>query len=227
MALFKERLQVEIESIVQHYPKAPSLWRAKPDPPKLPEAEMEKSVWSNYCDHLLDNIGAGAVVAVEEEGVSSEPINLLFNEQLASAKKTVLDKMSDGLKAALARPGVPVQRALRGTMRFLSYALPAVVAATVFYNVANQYQQGLTGEKPFLGINFAVHSLLLIALAWFVPFLLSRWLRSSPRTTARRGLQNGLSQAISTIEHDLLEAYDALEQDREKLISALPKISTE
>ena len=227
LMLFKERLEVEIEGIVQRYPKAPSLWRSERDSPKLPQTEIEQSVWSNYCDHLLDNIGKGAVVVVEEEGVSSEPINILFDEQLTAAKKTVLTKMNDGLKAALARPGIPIQRTLRRTMRFLSYAIPVVVGATVLYNVANQYQQGLTGEKPFLGINFAVHSLLLIGLAWFIPFLLSRWLRSSPRATARRGLRNGLNEAISTIEHDLLEAYDSLEQDREKLTKALPKISTE
>ena len=226
LALFKDRLVAEIESIAQRYPKAASFWRAEPNPPKLPEAELEHAVWSSYCDHLLENISAGAVIALKEEEISSEPVYRLFKEQLALAKKTVLNKMNDGLKAALDRPGIPIQRVLRRTMRFLSYALPAVVGVWVLYNVVIQYQQGLTGEKPFLGINFAVHSLLLIALAWFIPFLLSRWLRSSPRTTARRGLQNGLSNAIVTIENGLLEVYDALERDREKLINEVPQIST-
>ncbi|MDJ0957150.1 MAG: 50S ribosome-binding GTPase [Arenicellales bacterium] len=227
LTLCRERLEGEIESIVQHYPKALSFWRAVPSLPKLPESELEQAVWSNYCDHLLDNVSAGAVIALEEEGISSEPIDLLFSERLTSAKETVLKKMSGGLKAALTQPGIPVQRVLRRTMRFLSYALPAVVGVVILYNVVTQYQLGLTGEKPFLGINFAVHSILLIVLAWFIPFLLSRWLRSSPRTTARRGLRSGLNEAINTIEHDLLDAYDALEQDREKLIKALPKVSIE
>ena len=226
LTIFKERLEAEIESITRRYPKAASFWRAEPELPNLQEAELERAVWSNYCDHLLENISAGVVIALEEEGVSSEPVYLLFKERLTPAKRTVLDKMSDGLRAALARPGVPIQRVLRRTMRFLSYALPAVVGVAVFYNVVTQYQQGLTGEKPFLGINFAVHSFLLIALAWFIPFLLSRWLRPSPRTAARRGLQNGLHDAIDSIEHGLLEAYDALEREREKLTNEVPQIST-
>ena len=224
LTLFKERLESEIESIAQNYPTAPPLWRASPKLSKLPEAELEKALWSNYCDHLLENVSAEVVIAVEEKGISSEPISLLLQEQLGSAKQTVLDKMNDGLTAALAQTGVPVQRVLRRTMRFLSYALPAAAGIAVFYNVVTQYQQGLAGEKEFLGINFAVHSLLLIALAWFIPFLLFRWLRSSPRKAARRGLRNGLNDAIKIIEHGLLKSYDTLEQDRTKLINALPQV---
>jgi hypothetical protein len=92
----------------------------------------------------------------------------------------------------------------------------------VAYNVVIGYQQAVAGEREFLGIDFAVHSLLLIGLAGLVPFVLSRWLRPSLRTAARRGIGVGLDMAADTIKTSLTQSFTALSREREKLLAEFP-----
>ncbi len=223
LRLFKDRLSTEIEAVVQHYPEAPPLWRTERSAHSFIKPDVEQLIWSSYCDHLLANITPDAAVSVENEGLASRPLVSVLDQSLSTAKTVVLDEMNDGLRQALANPETALQRRLRQLMRFMSFALPAGTGVWAAFNVLRRYQQGLAGDEPFLGINFAVHSLLLIGLAWFIPFLLNRWLRPSLRDAARRGLRDGLDRAVDALSSGLNQACVSLQKDRQDQALALRK----
>jgi predicted GTPase len=222
LAAIKDRLGAELEAIVQRFPSVPALWRADPDPPALPEEELRLTIGSEYNAGLIANIGADITIAVEAGGMQSRPLRTRVEQTLATANQTVVNESRNGLSEAMYNPGGPVRRVLRRAMKSAAYALPVAAGMWVGYNVIRGYQQGITGEQSFLGIDFAVHSLLLIGLAGLIPFLLSRWLRPSLRTAARRGIRVGLDKAVDAIKTSLMQSFKASMREREKLAERFP-----
>lgn len=219
----KDRLGRELESVVQRYPPLPKIWRADPDPPSLPREALQKTIDAEFNTDLIADIGAEITIAVENSGKQSAPLGTVLDRVLAMAKQTVLSETTNSLNEAMAKPGGSVQSGLRRMAEFAAYALPLAAGIWAAYNLITGFQQGISGEKRFLGINFAVHSLLLIGLAWLIPFLLARWLRPSLRKTARRGLQAGLEQAADNIKSSLLHSFKVLMESKEKLLMEFPR----
>jgi len=218
----RDRLAVELETIVQKYPAVPAVWRADPDPPALPEQDLQLIIGSEYNADLIANIGADITIAVDAGGMQSGPLQHRAEQILATVNQMLVNETRNGLNAAMYDPGGPVRRVLRRVMKSAIYALPLAAGMWVAYNVIWGYQQGIAGEQAFLGIDFAVHSLLLIGLAGLIPFLLSRWLRPSLRTVARRGIRAGLDKAVDTIRNSLMQSFKMLMREREKLLAEFP-----
>jgi hypothetical protein len=222
LTAIKDRLGAELETIVQRYPTVPAVWRADPDPPALPEEDLSSIIGSEYNAGLIANIGADITIAVEAGGMQSGPLRARVEHILATVSQTVVNETRIGLSEAMYKPGEPLRRVLRRVMKSAAYALPAAAGMWVGYNVVTGYQQGLAGEQAFLGVDFTVHSLLLIGLAGLIPFLLSRWLRPSLRTTARRGIRVGLDRAVDTIKTSLMQSFKASMREREELVEKFP-----
>jgi hypothetical protein len=198
------------------------VWRADPDPPALPGEELRLTIGSEYNAGLIADVGADITIAVEAGGMQSGPLRARVEHILATAIETLMNETRNGLSEAMCNPGKPVLRVLRRAMKSAAYALPVAAGMWVGYNVVRGYQQGLAGEQGFLGIDFAVHSLLLVGLAGLIPFLLLRWLRPSLRTTARRGIRVGLDKAADIIKASLMQSFKASMQERQKLVKGFP-----
>jgi hypothetical protein len=74
------------------------------------------------------------------------------------------------------------------------------------------YYRSVQAEIPFLGTEFAIHSGLLIAVAWLLPYAAQHKLRPSAEKTARRGLERGLEQAFDTLRGAVDEQLDAVDR---------------
>ena len=71
------------------------------------------------------------------------------------------------------------------------------------FRVVNGFRLGgLDGSQAtdYLGSNFAVHSALLLGLAWLLPVFLQRKVKPSRERAAARGLRTGMQQALDQVE---------------------------
>lgn len=223
LRLFKSRLDSELEAVVRYYPARPAFWRRDPHASELPDVDVKTTIWSGYCDELIENISMETRITLGTACVAAAPLSRRIAAQLDGARALVVAELEQGLARALVKPGTPVQRILHKSLAFLFYALPVVTACWAAYHVVTRYAQGLSGESGFLGFDFAVHSLMLIGLSWFVPFTLARWLRPSYRAAARRGLRDGSERAIAALEELVKKVCDESERGRVKLVAAFPK----
>jgi hypothetical protein len=127
--------------------------------------------------------------------------------------------VQNGLRAALARPGAAWQRALRRVTRIAIYGLPAAALLAISMQVVGGYYRATVGEAPFLGQEFAIHSVLLVLVAWGLPFAFDRMLKPSIERSAMRGMKEGLDAALAELGERLRgglgEAVAASAQQRE------------
>jgi hypothetical protein len=128
-----------------------------------------------------------------------------MDEAAGDAREIVLEPVQDEVRLALLRPGTFAVRVARGITGFLLYALPILALGAVGCQVAVSYYRAAAGSAGFLGTDFAVHSGLLVLVAWALPFLLHRALCPSLEKAVlralRRGFGSGLDMLAARLEH--------------------------
>lgn len=140
-------------------------------------------------DHVQD-IESGITLAVGD--LPGPPVIEATRSLTASLPERLEHVLHEGFRRGAARPGGALQRGTVAALRRLVYGLPLAVCAWIAYVVVVRYQQGLAGEGPFLGLDFLIHSLMVLALAALGPYLLARLLRPSARRSILTHVDAGL-----------------------------------
>jgi hypothetical protein len=73
----------------------------------------------------------------------------------------------------------------------------------VGYKVFMGYYTSNLLDNHYLGVDFAVHSGLLISLTWIIPFFILKKAQPSLKYSALKGLHKGLQNAFNIIERDV------------------------
>lgn len=168
----------------------------QPSAAETPAIGLLWDEWAQLCfEDSLDRL----LVECDALGLPAAPFERAFSDLRTRASRLVLDHGQTALREALARPGNVVQRVWLKLSGLIAVIAPLLAIGWVSYEVVIEYYQSVHEEIPFLGTNFAVHSGLLIAVSWLLPYFLHRKLRPSTERTARLGLQEGLRTAL----HDL------------------------
>jgi hypothetical protein len=102
--------------------------------------------------------------------------------------------------------------------------LPAAAGAWAAWHTVHQFYLGTVGKGAFLGLNFAIHSVLLVGLAWLIPWYLYRQSRPSYVATVDRGVRDALAQAVEATRARIHEAWDSLSAERAGLIVSLSRL---
>lgn len=172
----------------------------------LDTALLTQTLWDDWTRDKLAECLDAIEVDVRRSGVAATPLRTQLDATAKQAGRIVLQNVQDRLRAALARPGTSLQRALRRVTGFLMASLPFFALLWVAYNVVSGYYRASTGAGPYLGTDFAVSSVLLILVAWAVPFVCDRLLRPSLERTALRAMRQGLTEGLDQLGERLREA---------------------
>ena len=87
------------------------------------------------------------------------------------------------------------------------------------YQVLEGFYESSITDEAYLGTDFAIHSGILIALSWLLPFFLRKQLKPSMEKTALKGLKHGLDQAMAKIEVEIESAIKQVAEQRDKLVA--------
>ncbi len=172
-------------------------------------------LWDGWvCQRLaewLDRIE----VRVAADGMRPQALRAALEDAVRRAPALARPLLATTLRETLARPASRWQCLARRVTGFLMVVLPGAAILWVAAMVVRGYLRASLGQGTFLGIPFAVHSLLLVALAWFVPWWIDRRLKPDVEQAARRGLQRGLEAALEAVGTVCGRSADAaLEQGR-------------
>jgi hypothetical protein len=141
--------------------------------------------------------------------------------------KRLQHHLEQGLETAIAQPGTPLQRTLRQGCTLLGWLLPLLAGAWVAWELVQGYYLASKGQQDYQGINFAIHSLLLLGLAWALPWLGGRLLKPRPRQVMQEGITRGLKAFGQLYLESHQGIWAGLQQDREGLQQALQQLMKE
>ncbi len=181
----------------------------------LDTTELTQPLWDDWTRDKLAECLDAVEVEVRRTGIAATPLRNCFDMVAEQAGPVVLRSVQERLRAAMAQPGTRLQRALRRVTGFLMAALPLLGLLWVAYNVVVGYYRASTEGGTYLGTNFAVSSVLLIVVAWAVPFVFDRMLRPSLERTALKAMRDGLADGLDQLGEQLRDAaVEVIQQAR-------------
>jgi hypothetical protein len=92
--------------------------------------------------------------------------------------------------------------------------LPLGAMSWVGVQVFNGYYESNQTHLHYLSIDFAVHSVLVCALSWVIPFFILKKCQPSLEKSALRGLNKGVANGLDVLNQDVLALISQFELDQ-------------
>jgi len=181
-------------------------------------------LWDTWAQSRLDDALDEFISNANQLGMAAAPIRQQLAPIREQAEKIIRDQSALAVREALANPGNLAQRIFLKTMRLAEILLPLTVMAWVGYQVFMGYYTSNITHSQYLGVDFAIHSTLAIALSWLIPFFVIKKAQPSLKKTAIRGLNKGLNQALTTLEISVSDSITVIVQQHAEQIQQLLEI---
>ena len=215
-------LQDHAESLV-------SLFRAqkKTDEPLSDQFKSTlNSIWSAREQDKTKQLDLRLLNGLQSENLPVKPFQTALDKQLSEVGVTIREVMEQALFDSIAKPGNIFHRGLYQLSGWLKYLLPLSVAGWAGYHAVSTYYQAIQGQASFLNIDFAAHSLLLIALAWLLPWLLHRQLKPTPALILKRGLKTGINRGVGELKEHYEKLWNRLMDEKGAQLDNLSRSAT-
>ena len=182
---------------------------------------MNHSLWDAWAQARFDDALDEFISTIDQSGLPALPFkqqSALLREKAPNIMQTQTELAT---RVALANPGNALQRGFLKAMRLCEIVLPLTAMSWVGYKVFMGYYTSNMTDNHYLGVDFAIHSSLLIALTWLIPFFILKKSQPSLKKTALKGLNKGLHAAFSLIENEVLSTIENLAQKHKEQVSQL------
>ncbi len=194
------------------------------DATSMSSALSTQELWDDWAQVELENFVDSLEVDASRHAIASQPLRSQLDPLIEAAPALIHDETGNALRQALAKPGTFLQRNLFKLAHLLSILLPLTALLWVSYHVVTGFYYGVTGKADHLGINYAINSILMVTVAWLLPFLLKHKLKPSLHKTAVRGLTQGLNAGLDRLHERILVAIDELEMERRQFVDEAQQI---
>jgi hypothetical protein len=192
---------------------------ARPAPRQLLEQQATSTLWDAWAQDKLAEVCDSLEIALRRIGMAPQPLLARLQPEIGRAGETVSRWLQQSLRQGLARPGTAWQRLLRRTTGAALNLLPVAALLWVSYQVVTGFLRGATGQAAYLGVDFAINSLLLVLVAWLLPYLLHRRLRPATETTVIRALRTGLELGLEELNARTEAAFAEAGAERDALLA--------
>lgn len=166
------------------------------------------TLWDAWAQTRFEDVVDKIALEADQIGFPIEPYRNALIPVSKSARKSILSQAQQSLRQALVKPGNLFQHILLPVFKALSVILPLAAASWIGYRVVDLYYRNGTGDLPYLGIDFAVHSGLLLLLSWLLPWFVLRNLKPSLEKTAIRGIESGVELGLDQLGLQVEEAIE-------------------
>ncbi len=189
-------------------------------------ARPQLELWDEWSQSRLDDALDEVILEADNLGLASQPIKRLLSEIRPKAAKIIATHIGQELSQALANPGNRLQRGLLKFGIFCEVVLPISAMAWVSYQLLQGYYESNLTHRDYLGIDFAVHSSLLIALSWLIPFFVRKNLQPSVYKAATKGLTLGLSKGLTQLDFEVLNGLTKFREQQVLFLCEAEQIMT-
>ncbi len=191
------------------------------------QSSTNPMLWDDWAQTRFDDALDQLAVTAGANGIPVTPIKSKLAEIRTQARKILHSQTEQSLRRTLANPGNSIQRQLLAITRLCSGLFPLTAIIWVAYEVLDQFHTSSVSGAPYLGVNFAIHSGLLIFVSWLLPWFIYRKLTPSTEEVALQALQNGTRVGYECIKSRIDDMLRNLVDERVRLIAAAEKITAE
>ena len=184
-------------------------------------------LWDDWAQARFGDALDEFIVNVNQFGIPVAPIKNQLAEIRSKAPKIVQSQSELSVRQALANPGNAFHRAFLKIMSFCEIFLPLTASCWVGYHVFMGYYESNVTHDHYLGVDFAVHSTLLIFISWLIPWFILKKLKPSLEKSVLSGLNKGLATAIAMIDSEVSSAIVRLTDQHIEQLKQLTQISRE
>ena len=192
-----------MKQLASYYAEHTADLMANPVTAKYSSTKVEFNLWDDWAQARFDDALDEFILNADQLDIPVAP----FKKQLAAirekAPKIIKVQTELAARQALSNPGNVLHRAFLKCVRLCEIILPLAAICWVGYQVFIGYYTSNMTNTNYLGVDFAVHSTLLIAITWLTPYFILKKLKPSLEKSALRGLNKGLINAISLIDGEI------------------------
>lgn len=182
------------------------------------------NLWDDWAEARFDDALDEFVSNADRLGVPVTPLKKQLSALREKAPKIVQAQSELAARQALSNPGNALHRAFLRFMRLCEIILPLAAIGWVGYQVFIGYYTSNMSKVDYLGVNFAVHSSLLIAITWLTPFFILKKAQPSLEKSASKGLNKGLINAIGMIDGEVLMTIENISSQHSEQLKQLDEI---
>ena len=190
-------------------------------------ASKQPNLWDEWAQARFNDVMDEFIITLDELDIPVTPFKQPIYSLREKVSKIVQAQTEIATRLALANPGNSLQRFFLKGLRVSEIVLPLLAMSWVSYKVFLGYYTTNLTDNHYLGVDFAVHSSLMIALTWLIPFFLLKKAQPSLKKSAVKGLNKGLVAAFLLIEQEVLLIIENLSQQREIELLKLSQIISE
>lgn len=187
---------------------------------KDPEQKIESTLWDDWAQsQYLDALNT-IILDAHNYQLAIAPIQQTLEPLRTLACKKIEGQAELHLREALVNRGNKSQRLLLKFFGLCVTALPLMAMIWVAYQLSNGFYASDIHSQAYLGADFAIHSILLIGIAWLLPFFAIRQFKPSLQQVALKGLAQGVEIGLATLGAEVIEAIDDNQKIRDKHVNS-------
>jgi len=191
------------------------------------EQKENTLLWDDWAQTRFNDALDEFIVKVDELGLPVTPLKNQLAPIRNKTPKIVQSQTELYVRDALAHPGGKLHRAFLKFIRFCEIVLPLLAIGWVGYNVFIGYYQSNATHEHYLGVDFAIHSCLLILVSWLIPWFILKKLKPSLEKSAMAGLTRGIETAIDMIDGEVLQVVELITEQHGAQLQQIARISEE
>ena len=181
-------------------------------------------LWDDWAKSRFNDFLDDLVLTADHNGLPSKPLRTALTDRRSKAEQIIQTQTELACRQALVNPGNVLQRTLLKIASVCELLLPLIAICIVGFQVFQGYYDSSFTDEAFLGVNFAVHSVLLILISWLLPYFIRKKMQPSLEKAALKGLYKGLDVAMISIENDIRQSIKEIIKQYQELSGALKKL---
>ena len=182
-------------------------------------------LWDDWAQARFGDALDEFIVNVDQLGLPVTPLKNQLAAIRTKAPKIIQAQSELHVRQALANPGNVLHRGFLKFVRFCEIVLPLAAIGWVGYQVFVGYYASNANHEAYLGVDFAIHSSLLILISWLIPWFILKKLKPSLEKSALRGLNKGLGNAITMIDGEVLGIVETVTNQHTEQLRQVAEIS--
>jgi GTPase SAR1 family protein len=223
-SLLQQGFDWPIKKLASYYAEHAADLINNPATSKDAARKLEIALWDDWAQSRFADALDDFIHNTDQLGIPSIPLKKQLTLIREKAPKIIQTQSELAARQALANPGNAVQRAFLKVLRVLEIILPLLAMSWVAYQVFVGYYQSNMTDVEYLGVDFAIHSSLLVIISWIAPWFMRRQLKPSLEKSLLNGLNKGLSNALSMIDIEVTDTVDIINQQHSQQIKQLSGI---
>jgi len=167
---------------------------------------------------IIDDINEVVQIAVRR-GLPAQALRDAIGPLASQLEERLNQPVEEARDTALANPGSALQRKMTQIFSVAASILPVGALLWAGYRIVYAFHAGGSSPAQYLGSSFAVNAVLLVGLAWLLPYLIARKLTPSLPRAAAKGMRHGAGLALSELQQRVHAAIDKVDENRQQHVA--------